>query len=92
MVAAGSVRIVTPRQPQQRGCQLSLKVAGAASCWRDWSSGIVCDFREPDVVRVAPAPLYNTYHDVWRFVEALRWSDQRPLDQLGLRGSAHSAA
>ncbi len=36
------------------------------------TEGIVCDFREPDVIRVAPAPLYNTFLDVWRFVDALR--------------------
>ena len=35
------------------------------------AKGIVCDFREPNVVRVAPVPLYNTFHDVWRFVCAL---------------------
>ena len=35
------------------------------------SRGIVCDFREPNVVRVAAAPLYNTFHDVWTFASAL---------------------
>ena len=36
------------------------------------TEGIVCDFREPDVIRIAPVPLYNTFVDVWRFVDALR--------------------
>jgi len=36
------------------------------------AAGVVCDFREPDVLRVAPVPLYNTFHDVWRFARALR--------------------
>jgi kynureninase len=34
--------------------------------------GVVSDFRDPDVIRVAPVPLYNTFHDVWRFGSALR--------------------
>ena len=34
--------------------------------------GVVCDFREPNVIRVAPVPLYNTFHEVWRFAQVLR--------------------
>jgi kynureninase len=65
--------IITPRDPVQRGCQLSLvaknrprEVLAALE-----SAGVVCDFREPDVIRVAPAPLYNTFHEVWRFANVL---------------------
>jgi len=35
------------------------------------AAGVKCDFREPDVIRVAPTPLYNTFHEVWRFAEIL---------------------
>ncbi|MHC4093984.1 MAG: kynureninase/PvdN C-terminal domain-containing protein [Planctomycetota bacterium] len=35
------------------------------------AAGVVCDFREPNVIRVAPVPLYNTYHEVWQFARIL---------------------
>ncbi|MBL9002022.1 MAG: kynureninase [Phycisphaerae bacterium] len=67
------VRIVTPRDPNQRGCQLSLRLPGDPKRSLDAlkSAGVVCDFRSPDIIRAAPVPLYSTYHDVWRFVKAL---------------------
>ncbi len=65
--------VITPREPGARGCQLSilahehpkelLKELEAA--------GVKCDFREPNVIRVAPTPLYNTFHEVWRFAKIL---------------------
>jgi kynureninase len=65
--------VITPREPNARGCQLSivahehpkelLKELEAA--------GVKCDFREPNVIRVAPTPLYNTFHEVWRFAKIL---------------------
>jgi kynureninase len=65
--------VITPREPNARGCQLSilahehpkelLKELGVA--------GVKCDFREPNVIRVAPTPLYNTFHEVWRFAKIL---------------------
>jgi kynureninase len=67
------LQVTTPRDPERRGCQLSVAVDGA----RDLASqlrrdhGVVCDFREPDVLRFAPVPLYSTYHDCWRAAEAL---------------------
>lgn len=65
------VSIITPSNPEERGCQLSLRVAGdprkAHSALKQ--DGVICDFREPDVIRVAPAPLYNSFGDVWRFFE-----------------------
>lgn len=67
------VRIVTPRDPHARGCQLSLRVAGAGRALEAAleSRGIVVDFREPDVIRAAPVPSYNTFQDVRDFVTAL---------------------
>ncbi len=67
------VEIVTPRDPERRGCQLSVATPGARTLAerlrRD--HGVVCDFREPDVLRFAPAPLYNTYEDCRRAAAAL---------------------
>jgi kynureninase len=69
----GRFEVITPRRPDERGCQVSLRVRGGASplvrALRD--RGIVCDEREPDVVRIAPVPLYNTFHEIWLFVAAL---------------------
>jgi kynureninase len=70
--ASGKFSIVTPRDPQRRGAQLSLRIAhnGRALCDRLLHDGIICDWREPDILRVAPVPLYNSYTDVHRFVKA----------------------
>jgi kynureninase len=76
-VADERVRILTPRDPGSRGCQISLEFREGS---RDLfallqAQGIVGDYREPDAIRVAPVPLYNTFYDVWRFGDALRrWS------------------
>jgi kynureninase len=71
-----AVEILTPRDPRRRGCQLSLQVKSTASgrtvFERLEASGVACDWREPDVIRVAPVPLYNRYEEVHRFVEILR--------------------
>ncbi|WP_166976657.1 kynureninase [Rhodocaloribacter litoris] len=67
------VRIITPADPAQRGAQLSLRVAGGRDAFeRLTAAGVVCDWREPDALRVAPVPFYNTFTDVYRFVEMLR--------------------
>jgi kynureninase len=71
---AGKIEVLTPREPEQRGAQLSLVVKGAT---RDVEArlhgeGVVVDFREPNVIRVAPAPLYNSFRDVWELVKTLR--------------------
>ena len=65
--------IITPRDPDRRGCQLSLRVpdpAGLAGRLRD-GYGVIADAREPDILRLAPTPLYSTYHDCWRAAVAL---------------------
>jgi kynureninase len=71
--AAGHVQIVTPRDPAARGAQLSLRLPGIGkeAEQRLRGMGVYVDFREPDIIRVAPAPLYNTFRDVWRLAQAL---------------------
>ncbi len=68
-----SVCIITPADPQHRGCQLSLIIAkdGKKTFQKLTEAGVVCDWREPDVIRVAPAPLYNTFEEVWQFASIL---------------------
>ena len=69
---AVGAELLTPRDPARRGAQLSVRAAAAhdvcATMWRD--HGVICDAREPDVVRLAPAPLYTTYEDCSRAAAA----------------------
>jgi kynureninase len=69
--APDNVTIITPRDPAERGAQLSLRIRkhGQALHERLARANIMCDWREPDVIRVAPVPLYNTFTDVARFVQ-----------------------
>jgi kynureninase len=66
--------LLTSTRVEERGCQLSLHAAGRGRMVHEAlrRSGIVTDYREPDVVRLAPVPLYNTYHEVWRTARAIR--------------------
>jgi kynureninase len=64
------IEILTPRAPARRGAQLSVRLCdsrgnGRALFDRLLARGLTCDWREPDVIRLAPAPLYNTYEDCW---------------------------
>ena len=63
--------ILTPREPDRRGAQLSIRLPhnGRDLCSRLIEQGVIGDWREPDTFRVAAVPLYNSYHDVYRFVE-----------------------
>ncbi|KAK4176783.1 putative kynureninase [Triangularia setosa] len=68
-------RIITPGNPLERGTQLSLMLReglleGASKMLAE--EGVVCDARKPDVIRVAPVPMYCRFEDVWRFVEVFR--------------------
>ena len=71
------VEILTPLESAERGCQLSLRVRRARGDQRRvfealGANGVVCDWREPDVIRVAPVPLYNRFEDVFEFVSVLK--------------------
>ncbi|MBX3364862.1 MAG: kynureninase [Phycisphaeraceae bacterium] len=72
--AIPGVRVITPDDPAARGCQLSLLLPGDAreAHRRLTAAGVMADFREPDVVRVAPTPLYNSFEEIWHFGEILR--------------------
>ncbi|MCB9519543.1 MAG: kynureninase [Myxococcales bacterium] len=65
--------MITPRETRRRGAQVSLRVRRGADRVRDQmeAAGVVCDFRRPDVVRVAPTPLYNRFEDIHRLAVAL---------------------
>ena len=71
-----AVEILTPGEPDRRGCQLSFRVRtnvpGKTVLEKLETSGVTCDWREPDVIRVAPVPLYNRFEEVHRFVQILR--------------------
>lgn len=66
--------IMTPSVPGQRGCQLSIVVKkdGKKVFQELAKQGIICDWREPDCMRVAPVPLYNSYSDVYKFFEVFK--------------------
>jgi len=71
------VEIITPRDPLARGAQLSVRLRAGAGSGRETfgtliERGVICDWREPDVIRLAPAPLYNSFEDCWRAVDVLR--------------------
>tara|TARA_R110000850_G_scaffold16697_6_gene51844 strand:+ start:35942 stop:37210 length:1269 start_codon:yes stop_codon:yes gene_type:complete len=68
------VSIITPSNPEERGCQLSLAVKDADRSLHDklTKAGVISDWREPDVIRVAPAPLYNSFEDAFLMVERLK--------------------
>jgi kynureninase len=70
------IEILTPRDPEARGAQLSVRLRGTRGSGRALfdgmlARGLTCDWREPDVIRLAPAPMYNSYEDCWRAVELI---------------------
>ncbi len=69
-----NLQIITPRNPEERGCQLSIQLKNADKGIFDklTTSGVISDWREPDVIRIAPTPLYNNFEDVYLFVEKLK--------------------
>ncbi|CAE8611683.1 unnamed protein product [Polarella glacialis] len=80
LAGEGGLSVITPSDPKSRGCQLSLKFPSERLCLETFEGlerrGVVVDHRKPNVIRVAPAPLYNNFSDVQRFAKALAESMQ----------------
>lgn len=68
------IKIITPSNPEERGCQLSIQVKNADKKLHTqlMEAGVISDWREPDVIRCAPVPLYNSFEDVYQLVERLK--------------------
>jgi len=69
-----TIKIITPNNPEERGCQLSIQVKNADKALHDklTEAGVISDWREPDVIRCAPVPLYNSFQEVYNMVEILK--------------------
>ena len=69
-----SLKIITPSDPAQRGCQLSVVMnnSGKQVYEKLKAKNVICDWREPDVIRLAPKPLYNSFSEIYQFIEILR--------------------
>jgi kynureninase len=67
------LEIITPRNWNERGCQVSVIAHGYGRKLFDtlMQNGVMPDWREPNVIRMAPVPLYNSFTDVWRFGQKL---------------------
>lgn len=68
------IKIITSSNPKERGCQLSIQVKNADKSLHKklTENNIITDWREPDVIRCAPVPMYNSFEDVYRMVEILK--------------------
>ena len=69
-----TIGIITPDLPSERGCQLSIRVTGSNKTLfqKIINQGVICDWREPDVIRVTPVPLYNSFSEVYNFAQILK--------------------
>jgi kynureninase len=69
-----AIELITPRSATDRGCQLSMLVPGNGKAVHEslLKQGVMVDWREPNVIRVAPVPLYNTFEEVWQFASILK--------------------
>ena len=72
-IASDTIKIITPTHPNERGCQLSLQVKNADKNLHKklTENNIITDWREPDVIRCAPVPMYTSFEDVYCMVKTL---------------------
>tara|TARA_R110002111_G_scaffold85789_1_gene134475 strand:- start:5130 stop:6395 length:1266 start_codon:yes stop_codon:yes gene_type:complete len=73
-IDSDSIKIITPSNPKERGCQLSIQVKNADKSLHKklTENNIITDWREPDVIRCAPVPMYNSFEDVYKMVSVLK--------------------
>jgi kynureninase len=73
-IESHEISVITPDDPKQRGCQLSVAIRNADKSIYHFllEKNVMLDWREPNVIRVSPTPLYNSYKDVWNFVQILK--------------------
>ncbi len=73
-INSDSIRIISPTNPKERGCQLSVQVKNADKALHKklTDNHIITDWREPNVIRCAPVPMYNSFEDVYRMVDKLK--------------------
>ena len=73
-IGSNDIKIITPQDPKERGCQLSIQVKNADKSLHKklTENNIITDWREPDVIRCAPTPIYNSFEDVYRMVSILK--------------------
>ncbi len=71
---SAAISVITPRDPARRGCQISIDIAGRERQLFDEmiAAGIIADFREPCIIRIAPVPLYNSFEDIYVFARVMR--------------------
>ena len=73
-INSDTIKIITPRNPKERGCQLSIQVKNANKNLHKKliENKVITDWREPDVIRCAPVPMYNSFEDVYKMVSILK--------------------
>ena len=78
-ISSSKFSVITPRESKRRGAQISMRIPdkGRAFCEELARAGVIGDWREPDILRVAPVPLYNSYQDVYEFVRRFSASLQK---------------
>lgn len=71
-ISSDQFTTITPNDPQQRGCQISLLIREKGKVYLNAlkAKGMICDYREPNIIRVTPSPFYTTFEQICLFVEA----------------------
>lgn len=78
-----ALKVITPSNAAERGCQFSILTGDDGKQLHNFlsSNGVICDWREPNVIRIAPVPLYNSFEDIYRFAQLLKKYFNDPNNQ-----------